>query len=252
LLLQVRHAGTDKGFRTTAGNSRAVSLNAERPGKLSLPGRSGATDGSVGAAFAALAACTGRALLTGRTIAASIDAGAVIATVCGRRALGLVRHLAGIGGRIHSVARAAHGSRLLGTVSLRITVAGIGAGAGIAGANPNKVGWTAVKLGLLGFVIPFMFVYSPELMMRGSVLAVIWAFITASIGCIALGGSVQGYFTTDLKPYERAALLVAALLLIKSGLETDAIGIALLALVFFAQKVRAKKGAVVLADQRQK
>ena len=126
------------------------------------------------------------------------------------------------------------------------------AGAGIAGANPNKVGWTAVKLGLLGFVIPFMFVYSPELMMRGSVLAVIWAFITASIGCIALGGSVQGYFTTDLKPYERAALLVAALLLIKSGLETDAIGIALLALVFFAQKVRAKKGAVVLADQRQK
>lgn len=125
------------------------------------------------------------------------------------------------------------------------------AGAGIAGANPNKVGWTAVKLGLLGFVIPFMFVYSPELMMEGSVLAIIWAFITASIGCIALGGSMQGYFSTDLKLYERAALLIAALLLIKSGLETDAIGIALLVAVFFVQRARARKKAVISVGRKQ-
>lgn len=39
-------------------------------------------------------------------------------------------------------------------------------GAGIAGANPNQVGWTAVRLGAAAFIVPFMFVYAPELLMQ--------------------------------------------------------------------------------------
>ena len=114
------------------------------------------------------------------------------------------------------------------------------AGAGVAGANPNKVGWTAVRIGLLGFIIPFMFVYSPQLMMmQGSWFEILWSFISACIGCFSLGGSMQGYYNTKLKMYERAMLLAGALCMIKSGLLTDAIGFGLLALVYLVQKKRA-------------
>lgn len=120
------------------------------------------------------------------------------------------------------------------------------AGAGISGASPNKVGWTAVRIGLLGFIIPYMFVYSPQLMMmKGSWFEILWAFISACIGCYALGGSMQGYYSTKLKMYERAILLAGSLCMIKSGLLTDAIGFGLLVLVFVAQKARAKKEAAV-------
>lgn len=113
------------------------------------------------------------------------------------------------------------------------------AGAGVAGANPNKVGWTAVRIGLLGFIIPFMFVYSPALMMEGTVPTIIWSFITACIGCFSMGGSMQGYYDVQLKGYERAVLLVSAILLIKSGIVTDSIGILLLAGVYMLQRKRA-------------
>lgn len=120
------------------------------------------------------------------------------------------------------------------------------AGAGIAGASPNKVGWTAVRIGLLAFVIPFIFVYSPELMMlEGNVLQIIWAFISACIGCYCLGGATVGYYKCNLKIYERAALLVGALCLVISGPITDAVGISLLALVLLAQRVRLKKASTV-------
>ncbi len=121
------------------------------------------------------------------------------------------------------------------------------AGAGIAGADPNRVGWCAVRVGLLGFIIPFMFVYSPPLLMLSdNPLEIIWAFITASIGCVCLGGSMQGYMMTKLKLFERAILLVAALLMIKSGLLTDTPGIALLLVALFTQKQRIKKSAAAV------
>ena len=115
------------------------------------------------------------------------------------------------------------------------------AGAGVAGASPNKVGWTAVRIGLLAFFIPYLFVYSPELMMlQGSWYQILWAFITGCIGCYCLGGAMIGYYKTTLRWYERIPLLAAAILLVSSGLVTDAIGIAILAVVFLLQFFRAK------------
>ena len=116
------------------------------------------------------------------------------------------------------------------------------AGAGIAGASPNKVGWTAVRIGLLAFVIPFFFVYSPELMMmQGAWYNILWAFISATIGCYCLGGALIGYYKTNLRIYERAALLIAAASLVDSGLVTDAIGFGLLIIVWLLQNQRFKK-----------
>ena len=119
------------------------------------------------------------------------------------------------------------------------------AGAGVAGANPNKVGWTAVRIGLLAFFIPFVFVYSPELMMlKGNALQIVWAFVTACIGCYCLGGAMIGFYKTNLKIYERAALLIGAVCLVVSGIVTDAVGIAILVVVLLLQKNRMKNLSV--------
>lgn len=111
------------------------------------------------------------------------------------------------------------------------------AGAGIADASPNQVGWTAVRIGLLGFIIPFMFVYSPPLlMMDATPVEIIIAIITACIGCFCLGAATQGYMLTNLNLPMRAAMFVAAISMIKSGLITDLAGVAILAVCYLVQK----------------
>jgi len=68
------------------------------------------------------------------------------------------------------------------------------AAAGLAGADPMKTGFTATKLGIAAFIVPFMFCYSPSLMGIGSPLEVVWSTITAAIGIWALGAGVELYF----------------------------------------------------------
>lgn len=112
-------------------------------------------------------------------------------------------------------------------------------GAGIAGANPNQVGWTAVRLGIAAFIVPFMFVYAPELLMqKGTPLEIIWAAVTAIIGVVALGASGARYFITHTTRPEQVLLLIGAICLIKPGLVTDIVGFGCLILVFLLQKHR--------------
>lgn len=99
--------------------------------------------------------------------------------------------------------------------------------AGIAGANPNKVGIEAFKLCLAAFIVPYMFIYSPALLMEGPLLGSAYAALTAFIGVIFLGSAIQGWFFGLLNPVQRLLLGVAALLSIHSGALTDAIGLAL-------------------------
>ena len=61
------------------------------------------------------------------------------------------------------------------------------AAAGIAEANPNRVGLEAVRLGLVGFIVPFMFVLEPALLLDGSISNIIISFVTALIGVVSLG-----------------------------------------------------------------
>lgn len=84
-----------------------------------------------------------------------------------------------------------------------------------------------------------MFVYSPALLLQGPWWEVTWATITASVGVIALAaGSIVGYFARRATLPERAALIAAALLLIKPGLYTDAVGLVLLVAVTVLQRRR--------------
>lgn len=116
------------------------------------------------------------------------------------------------------------------------------AGAGIAGANPNQVGWTAVRLGIAAFIVPFMFVYAPELLIQqGTPLEIMWAIITATIGVVGLGAAGARYLFTNASRLEQLLLFTGALCLIKPGVYTDLAGFVSFALVFIMQKRRLGK-----------
>ncbi|MCO5387849.1 MAG: DUF3394 domain-containing protein [Desulfosporosinus sp.] len=109
-------------------------------------------------------------------------------------------------------------------------------GAGIAGSSPSQTGWTAARLATAGFLIPFIWIYSPALIAQGSIGEVLWALVTATVGVITLACAVQGYMLKATNVIQRILLFVAAFGLIKPGLITDTLGILVLIVVFFWQR----------------
>lgn len=110
--------------------------------------------------------------------------------------------------------------------------------AGIAGASPYKVGWTSTRLGVAGFLVPFLAVYSPMLMFAGkfSALELTEAIVTAVIGVIALSAALENWMFRECKLWERAILFVGALMLMIPGVVTDIVGGVAVTVVYFSQK----------------
>lgn len=120
------------------------------------------------------------------------------------------------------------------------------AGAGIAGGNPAKTGFQAVKLALAGFVVPYIFAFSPALLMvDASPLTIAIAAVTAIVGVISLGCAVEGYMLEKLSAVYRIGLFASAILLMIPGVPTDIIGLVIFLGIVTAQKVT--KGKLVEA-----
>ncbi len=115
------------------------------------------------------------------------------------------------------------------------------AGAGLANAPPGKTGFTAFRLAIAGFILPYMFVYGPELLMVGSWLNIVKAFVTSTAGVFLLASAVQGHLIRKAHLWERAVLFAAALFLIKPGILTDLLGLSGGLLVLGAQVRRGKQ-----------
>ena len=116
------------------------------------------------------------------------------------------------------------------------------AAGGLAKANPFKVGFTACRLGLSAFIIPFTFVMSPELLLMGEPLNILLAFLTASIGVFALSAAAMGYLKRRLNILERILGFVAAIALIFPGITTDAIGLLFLGIMLASQFLFTRRG----------
>ena len=119
------------------------------------------------------------------------------------------------------------------------------AAAGLTGASADKTGWKAFTLGLAAFIIPYMFIYSTSLLMLGSTGLIVRSAITAFIGTIVFGHGIGGWFLHRANCLVRILLIMAALLMIDSGLATDLIGITLIATSWMLQKFIFKKEATV-------
>lgn len=98
--------------------------------------------------------------------------------------------------------------------------------AGIAGANWWKTGIAAFYYSLPGFVVAFMFLYSPPLLFVGAPFAIALSFVSASIGVIGVAGALLGWLGGWLGPLARVALFGFSTLLILSGSLTDLVGVA--------------------------
>ncbi len=111
------------------------------------------------------------------------------------------------------------------------------AATGISRGTLMETSWAAVKLGLTGFIIPFMFVFSPSLLLMGDFFTVSMAALTATIGVICLAGGLHRYFFFGpARWWECIMLIVAALVLIKPGWMTDVAGLLLIGLVAASQR----------------
>lgn len=116
------------------------------------------------------------------------------------------------------------------------------AGAGIAGSNPLKTGLTAVKLAIAGFVVPFVFAYSPSLLLIDTTVSQVILITGSSIlGVFALAAAVLGYLNHKTSFIERIILLASSLGLLIPGWQSDIIGLILLGLVLFMQFKNSKK-----------
>ncbi|MCK9363533.1 MAG: TRAP transporter permease [Syntrophales bacterium] len=105
------------------------------------------------------------------------------------------------------------------------------AGAGIAKADPFWTGVTATKLAIGAFIIPYIFVYNPAMILIGTTpLLLVRNLITACGGMFGVGVAMIGFCFTNMKWWERIWFALAGLLLIDPGAVTDLIGIGMMAL----------------------
>ena len=111
------------------------------------------------------------------------------------------------------------------------------AAAGLSGGSPMKTGWQSVRLALAGFIVPFMFVYNPPLLLENvTFLSGLQVVVTACIGVVLIAAAVEGYLLGRMNVVLRIIAGVGAFLLIDSGIWTDLGGLACLAVILLAQK----------------
>lgn len=97
--------------------------------------------------------------------------------------------------------------------------------AGIAEANSWKTGWTGFRFALVAFLIPFIFVYNPAILLMGTVIEIILATMVLFFGTYLLAGAMAGYLFVVLTKIERVLLFICSILLILPEGLTDMIGL---------------------------
>ncbi len=94
------------------------------------------------------------------------------------------------------------------------------AAASIARADFWKSGWTGMRLGIVAYIVPFVFVFHPALLFKGTIAEIILAIVTASIGVIFLATGVAGYLFKELSYIKRVLLILAGASLIPPASDT--------------------------------
>lgn len=110
------------------------------------------------------------------------------------------------------------------------------AASGISGGEPIRTGFNAAKLAIAAFIIPYMFVLSPSLLMIDTTWPeLIWVLITAITGMIAIGAGLIGYWYRKLYWFERIITFVTGIALIYPEGLSDTIGAAVFVVLFIFQ-----------------
>lgn len=126
---------------------------------------------------------------------------------------------------------------ILGNVTPPVAVAAYAA-AGVANADPAKTGWTALAISVPAFVVPFMFVLNPLLLLQGDFGPIAISVMTAMIGVVALAAAIVGCVWTRIGFVARSLLATGALLMLYPGLASDVGGLAVILLALWIGRLR--------------
>lgn len=115
------------------------------------------------------------------------------------------------------------------------------AGSAIARADPIKTGFEATRLSIAAFLIPYMFIFNPQLLMINAPwYGILMMAATALVGMFGIAMGMQRFYMSKLNPVQQLMALAGGLMLIHPALLTDAAGIALIAVVILWQRVQTK------------
>lgn len=111
---------------------------------------------------------------------------------------------------------------------------------GIAKSNVNKTSILSVKIGIIGFIIPFFFIKNEMLLLGASEFQIynLYIILTSIIGVFEIVCGFSGFIDSSLKSYEKILLICGGLLLINSKIYTDVIGILIFIIIYVMQKRR--------------
>lgn len=119
------------------------------------------------------------------------------------------------------------------------------AASSLAKSDLWATGWAAMRIGAAGFLVPFVFVYQPALLMIGSWTDTLISSVSAAIGVTCLAAGLHGYLIRRLRTWEQGWLVVAAMLLVDPNVVTDLIGYAMIGVAVLWLGAARRKPAVV-------
>lgn len=122
------------------------------------------------------------------------------------------------------------------------------AAAALTGGSPFKTMMMAWKYTIPAFIVPFMFVLTPDgigLLLEGSPFNMVWTFVTAMMGIVGIAGGASTWLLRRTALWERAALIIGGLLLVYSNIAYDFVGMGLVGLVVTWQRITLKRAAAV-------
>lgn len=133
---------------------------------------------------------------------------------------------------------------VLSTITPPVCMAAFSA-ASIAEANAMRTGFTAMKLGAIAFIIPFFFVYQPQLLFEGGAPEVVGVAVTSLVGIIGMSAGLQRFFLMECTRPEALLLFASGLALIYPGGMTDLLGVG--GITFIALLQYGRRSRVVAA-----
>jgi len=120
----------------------------------------------------------------------------------------------------------------------------------IAKANPVTVSITAFRLGVVGFLVPFMFIYSPNLLLIGSAGEVLIAGVTSLVGAYLISISSEGWFRGPVNPVSRVLLFAGGILMLIPGIKTDSVGAGLAIIAAVIAKFLGRKNEQRIGEKK--
>ncbi|MBQ6932343.1 MAG: TRAP transporter permease [Clostridia bacterium] len=118
------------------------------------------------------------------------------------------------------------------------------AGSAIAKSNPMKTGVTATRLAITAFIVPYIFAFSPEMLIVGSEAPwyeIVLLVVTAVAGIFIISAGMEGYLLKNMPWWQRILALAGGLCMIIPGITTDAVGVAIIVVLLLLQKFTGKK-----------